>query len=306
MENQKDFTRMEINEEEYLHVLSALSDVYISIHLFDLKANEVKRCKSNHYIEGWSAECEGAQNKVTHVMEMITTEAHIRSMLDFVDLSTLNTRMKGKSDISTVFQGKVNGWCRARFVAVDYGENGDLYHVIYTVENINEEKLRENHLLYLAQTDLMTGLKNRGTGEKQIIDLLEQKRPGAFCLFDIDRFKNINDTYGHKIGDLVIQAVAKCMLDYLREGDIIFRLGGDEFAAYILDLTDTTRIQKAIEKFLDMIDQIQIDGFSQKIVLSFGVSINYGESDFDTLYRKADKGVYTSKRNKDSSITVVE
>ena len=55
-----------------------------------------------------------------------------------------------------------------RFIPVDYDDDGRLWHVLYCVENIDEEKLRENRLMYLAQTDLMTGIRNRGSGENKI------------------------------------------------------------------------------------------------------------------------------------------
>lgn len=63
------------------------------------------------------------------------------------------------------FVGKTVGWCRQQFIAVDRDEHGHILHAIYTTEVINDAKKRENHLRYLAQTDMLTGLNNRGSGE---------------------------------------------------------------------------------------------------------------------------------------------
>ncbi len=62
-------------------------------------------------------------------------------------------------------------------------------------------KKRENWLIYLAKTDLMTGLCNRGSGEKRLLNFLKKKTGGLLCLIDCDKFKSINDNYGHSVGD---------------------------------------------------------------------------------------------------------
>lgn len=76
-------------------------------------------------------------------------------------------------------------------------EDGSLPHVLYCVECIDDQKKREDKLLYLAQTDIMTGISNRRSGEKMIERVLNNKVSGMLCLVDCDKFKSINDTYGH-------------------------------------------------------------------------------------------------------------
>ena len=102
---------------EYYRMLNALSKIYISIYTFDLKKDIEYPFKSNEYIDMWSKNVEGAQNKTYNTMKNLTEEKHVDMMLEFVNLSTLDERMKGKSDIAIVFKGKINGWCRARFIA---------------------------------------------------------------------------------------------------------------------------------------------------------------------------------------------
>lgn len=155
--------------------LTALSEIYISLHIFDLQEDTLYPIKTNQHIEMWSADFEGSQDKLRNVMNNITMEEHLELITEFTDLSTLEERMKGHKVISTVFKGKVNGWCKARFIAVDDDVNNRLRYVLYAVECIDEEKKKENHLLYLAQTDLMTGIFNRGHGEKMISELLAEQ-----------------------------------------------------------------------------------------------------------------------------------
>ena len=167
--------------------------------------------------------------------------------LDFIDLNTLEERMKNHHSIDHVFYGKISGWCRSRFIPVDFDENGHLLHVLYCMENIDEQKKREDKLLYMAQTDTMTGICNRGTGEKMIERVLKNKVSGMMCLVDCDKFKSINDTYGHMVGDEVIIAIANTLQKSCREKDVVMRLGGDEFAMFIPGVTQ----QKCAKTFLN-------------------------------------------------------
>lgn len=98
--------------------------------------------------------------------EKMCMESQLEETAAFIDLNTLEERLAGKNSIIHEFIDKKTGWCRSRFIPVDYDENGRLLHVLFCIECIEEEKKRENRLIYLAQTDLMTGLYNRGSGER--------------------------------------------------------------------------------------------------------------------------------------------
>lgn len=153
-----------------------------------------------------------------------------------------------KNSIIHEFIDKKTGWCRSRFIPVDYDENGRLLHVLFCIECIEEEKKRENRLIYLAQTDLMTGLYNRGSGERQISHLLQEKTGGLLCLIDCDKFKTINDTYGHSTGDKVIIAVAETMQKSCRDKDVVLRLGGDEFAVFMPEMREKAAAERFFER----------------------------------------------------------
>ena len=142
--------------------LDALSEVYVSLHIFDLYEDKLYSVKTNKFIDMWSENYDTNQEKLYNVMKNISSEEHLDIVTEFTDLSTLEERMKGKKVITAVFNGKVNGWCKARFIKVDSSEK--LRYVLYAVECIDEDKKKENHLLYLSQTDLMTGISNRGYG----------------------------------------------------------------------------------------------------------------------------------------------
>ena len=286
-------------------ILSAMSSMFISIFIFDLDTNNSVAYKSNEHIDNWTKGIDGAQEQTFNVMKNIAKSEHVDAILAFTDFSTLRERLKGKLYITEVFEGKFNGWCRARFAVMNTNDKGEIKQVIYTVECIDEEKKRENYLLYLAQTDLMTNICNRGFGEKAIGDYIKEKRKGLFCLFDVDKFKRINDQYGHDVGDTVLIKIAECMKKIKHDGDIIMRLGGDEFAIYFVDVIDKDMANARVGELLTQIDRLRFEEFQEKISVSLG-AVAYSEgSDFDSLYKAADEGVYISKARKGSSSYIV-
>ena len=291
---------------EYYQMLKALSNVYISIYTFDLRTDTAYPFKSNEYIDMWSKEIEGAQNKTYNVMKNVTDEKQVDMVLEFVNLSTLDERLKGKSDISLVFKGKINGWCRARFIVIDYDNDGKLYHVVYTVECIDEEKRKENYLMYLSQTDLMTSLYNRGFGEKSIKELIEREKKGLFCLLDVDKFKSVNDKYGHDVGDKVLIAIAGAMKKAQREDDISMRLGGDEFAMYFRNIDTKEDARLVIDRLFAEIEKLHVEPMEETVCVSLGAAFYRKDMNFDMLYKVADVGVYESKKSIGNHMTIVE
>ena len=115
-------------------VLSALSEMYVSLYYYDLNNNTLEAVKSNRFIDTWSAEYEGAKEKTIAVMRNITEQSDLEKMIAFVDTDTLNERMGEKSVISETFHGKINGLCRGSFIVVDRNPDMTLHHVLYAVE----------------------------------------------------------------------------------------------------------------------------------------------------------------------------
>ena len=284
-------------------ILKALSDIYVAVHVFNLKDNSYLPFKTNKYLIEWVNEYpNNLQKQSDNVVMKITEPEHIEKMLIFVNLATLDERLKGKHSISEVFKGKMNGWCRARFTVVDYDEDGKILHVIYSVECINEEKLRERQLMYLSQTDLMTDICNRGYGEKIISEYLEKNIQGMFFLLDVDNFKRINDRYGHDAGDKVLIAIADVLKLNKRSNDIVMRLGGDEFAAYFVGIDTKEKADKVFKRLFKSINAIDVLPEKESIKVSVGTFFYRDDVDFDYIYKEADKGVYLSKKEKDNSV----
>lgn len=296
------------NEEAKMNSYSALAGVYLSMHMIEMATGEVRVIKASPFIIDSMYEAEKLYfpNQIRHVMDRLANEKYKDSVFEFTDISTLNDRMKGRNTISHEFLGNVSGWCKERFIRVDDNEDGTLNHVIYAVEVIDEEKRRENRLLYLSETDLMTGIRNRGSGESEIKKHIDNGVYGMFCMLDCDKFKSINDTYGHAVGDEVIIAVAKALQSECGKDDILLRLGGDEFAMYFPQLIDRMKAEIITEAILNSIRKIFIPELcGTKIEVSMGAAFYMAgdDVDFEKIYRNADSAMYESKKIKGSYVT---
>ncbi len=166
--------------------------------------------------------------------------------------------------------------------------------------DIDEKK----SLKTLSETDQMTGLLNRVSGEKRVAESMNEGKGGLFMLLDIDHFKFFNDTFGHGVGDKVIINVARCLKTAFRDEDVVFRLGGDEFAAYAESVHTEETAGKVMKRFIDSLNEIHIpelqghsiDASIGAIVLEAGK-----EMDFAICYKLVDDGVYMSKKTEGRS-----
>lgn len=287
--------------EAMFSAYSALAGIYLSMHLVDLKSGKYHEIKSTDFIRDNMKDGDYTfAEQAASVMSVLPTEKYKESVLEFVDVSTLPERMKDSNTIVHEFLGSYSGWCRERFIKVDEDNNGNLWHVIFAVEVIDAEKRKENRLLYLSETDLMTGIRNRGSGEKAITDLINQGTKGLMCLLDCDKFKQVNDNYGHVVGDAVIIAVARSLQSVCRENDICMRLGGDEFAMFIPGITERKAAEDFSMRVFAKLKNIRIPEMGEeRIYVSMGEAFYDGDRsvDFDELYRNADSAMYKSKTN---------
>lgn len=288
--------------EAKISSFSALAQIYLSMYLIDMKTGNFRTIKSVMDIENSEIkeEKDNFSAKMKNFVSSRVTEKYVDSVIDFTDISTLNERMEGINTLSHEFLDESFGWCRERFIKVESDSEGNLIHVLYCIEVIDEEKRRENRLRYLSEIDHMTGICNRGSGEYQISKLLDSNVGGFMCLIDCDRFKSINDTYGHVVGDSVIVAVADVLSKCCGEKDILMRLGGDEFAIFVPELLDESHAEKFINKIFVEMEKISITEICErKISVSLGGSFYSGvtKKSFDELYRETDEAMYRSKKN---------
>jgi diguanylate cyclase (GGDEF)-like protein len=179
------------------------------------------------------------------------------------------------------------------------------FHDMQTQIMAHLSELNENRkaLDHLARHDTLTGLPNR----RMFFDRLEHaiassRRSGkhlAVLFVDLDRFKEINDTFGHAVGDKVLINVAILLKSSVREVDTVARLGGDEFVILVDMIDDPKHVTTIVQKLHNLFQRaIQIDGREMYVYASVGVGIFPGDGkDADELMQKADQAMYNSKRD---------
>lgn len=286
---------------------NALSSIYLYMDRVDIKNNTFYEIKSNESISEFVDHNSGNfDGQIQNAIIGLITESYHEDVLVFADIKTLEKRMRGHDSIVCEFLGKEHGWCRMRFIREDEDDNGNLWHVIFAIETIDEDRQRENKFKQLAELDHLTGILNRGTGERQIRALVNQEVDGLFCLIDCDKFKSINDNFGHTAGDKVIIAVARALENAIRKDDILLRLGGDEYAIYAPGIVTENDAMTFWHRIVSEIEQIHISEIKgQKICISLGGAFFKREShvDFEELYRIADKAMYLSKQSQGHKAT---
>jgi diguanylate cyclase (GGDEF)-like protein len=167
--------------------------------------------------------------------------------------------------------------------------------LVYKTASISLE--REQQALH----DALTGLANRKlllAHTSEVLDDL-QLADGrvALVLLDLDRFKDVNDTLGHPVGDRVLQVVATRLQDAVRPGDLVARLGGDEFAVLLRGLDNEATVTEVAERIrVSLHEPISFDGTLVDLDASLGIALypDHGE-DFDQLHRRADVAMYVAK-----------
>ncbi|RTL49464.1 MAG: EAL domain-containing protein [Rhodocyclaceae bacterium] len=178
---------------------------------------------------------------------------------------------------------------------------GEVENYIARFTNIAERKATEERLVYMSQHDPLTQLFNRTMLQSQLQTILARARrdqqQAAVLLIDLDRFKSVNDTLGHHVGDQLLIAIANRLRETVRASDIVARLGGDEFVVLLPDIQDAMSVTGIVSKIrLALEDSYRIDRHVLYATPSIGVSLYpLDGEDEETLLKNADTAMYHAK-----------
>jgi diguanylate cyclase (GGDEF)-like protein/PAS domain S-box-containing protein len=167
---------------------------------------------------------------------------------------------------------------------------------------IQERRAAEERIRHLANHDALTGLPNRRLLEDRIGQALLAAKRGktqvAIQFIDLDRFKIINDSLGHRIGDLLLQEVARRISSVLREVDTVSRIGGDEFVLVLPDIQSEEAVMEIARRILESVEQpYLIEGHVLSVSPSIGISLYPAHgADVETLINRADSAMYYTKQ----------
>jgi diguanylate cyclase (GGDEF)-like protein/PAS domain S-box-containing protein len=209
-----------------------------------------------------------------------------------------------------VIDRKKNGALIPMRVSINQVKDADhqLTHYVAILSDITERKATEEHLRHIALHDPLTGLANRvlfNDRLEQAIRLAARNNTKFAVLFlDLDKFKPVNDLFGHKTGDKLLQKVADRLTRSVRESDTVTRLGGDEFVILFENITGQKMVEKLLSPLVDTIcSPYHIDENDIEIDVSAGISVypDHG-TDAKTLLHHADTAMYEAKEAKGNAL----
>ncbi|WP_159084301.1 GGDEF domain-containing protein [Dongshaea marina] len=182
-------------------------------------------------------------------------------------------------------------------------ESGQVTHFAAIERDVTEQKLIEEQLQFLATTDPLTGLLNRRAFEERLNDehsrFTRKREYYSVLMIDVDKFKPINDIYGHAAGDQALREIAQTFQGELRLHDSAARIGGDEFCI-LLPFSRYQDARKVAEKLKSAVNQLHVQNSTDRTQLGISIGIAQAEEkdiNFSDTLRRADKALFKVKRS---------
>ena len=284
------------------------------------KRNEIKRCKAFYEVDlttdrivytssepvcaHWNIEKNSYSEILSQVVETNVQGVFQQDLLyftntrDLIELYESGTLEVKKEYLRKDKEHEGSQWCRSRFSFVRNPTNQHITMFIL-VKNIHEEKLAAVKIKYAAEHDALTGAYNRGALRKVAkgkLEKLGENSNAAFVIFDLDKFKEVNDTYGHQKGDQVLCTLVQTIHKVFRSDDLVCRLGGDEFAVFLEGVGDEMLLLSKAREICRIISHEHWHLMTAPVTCSVGAAIapQHGKT-FDELYQHADEALYKIK-----------
>jgi len=295
-EHQRALASLQESEERHRTVLEAAPD---PVAVYDVEGRITYVNPAFSRVFGWSLnEIKGVDFNFVPEGNLVKGEFVLDNVYNGETFSGIETRRLTKD--GRVVDVSISG---AAFSDIHGKSLGN----VITFQDITEKKKKEEEIAFIAYHDTLTGLPNRKSFYLRLEDVLSQFRrrsddaSWALLFLDLDRFKIINDTLGHDVGDELLKAVARRIRECLRKTDDIFRLGGDEFTVILSSLSQGIDVAKVAEKIREKVSTpVVIKTHELQIWISIGISVYPNDgADVETLVKNADMALYAAKEEKE-------
>lgn len=284
-------------EEEGLLVSSILNAVRDGIIMINSKGIIETFNPGAEEIFGYKAfEVKG--KNISMLMPEPHRSAHDSYLEKFLDGKSTRDQSKAMEQIAL----RKNGETFAAEVTLNTVHIANEIKFTGVVRDIAERKKWEEQIKQLAMTDPLTGLANRNEYNKRLKETQQHaerfKTQFALMIVDLDKFKPVNDTYGHQVGDILLQKAADTLVACCREVDTVARLGGDEFVIIASGISEPEEVAILADRIVDKLSQsFSIENNNIQIGASIGISSYPNDSeDIEALQRMADEALYVSKQ----------
>lgn len=237
--------------------------------------------------------------------DMITPNEREAFRTIFALESVLQAAREGRETIHYTFPVMISdcSYLWMSFTLVLILSRGELTRLIGCINDVNPQNRDAQITEYMNTHDEITGLLNRYRGEEAVTAFLAEQSPAgkcAFILIDIDNFRTINDTLGHRFGDYVLKMISRKLQDFFGDNAIMMRFGGDEFVVFLKQYSSEKNLTERLDQLRTALNQELLHNdnmLTVELAESFGVSTypDHGTT-FRKLYECADYALYQAKK----------
>ena len=276
---------------EHLEILDSMSQIYDYVNLIDFTGSTEMSLREEVLRKLPIAEGQD-HTHMTQGLRSIVVPDMVDEFWKFTDITTVRDRLVNRRIIAGEFINTNSGWFRAQYIRVkgEMDKRPDV--VIYTIQNIDSEKRREEHLIRISMTDELTRLFNRRSYEEDLSAIKRIDDDLALISADINGLKAVNDNKGHAAGDELIVGAATCLLSAVAPYGKVYRTGGDEFMA-IVRTPDCEALVGRIQDRAASWHGKMVDGVS--VSVGYATHRDHPDADVRELERISDQEMYEDK-----------
>ena len=279
---------------EQMAILESMSEIYAYASLIDLDDRTETVIRSTEEKDQHITRQIEDRSRVNQDLMQSVSEEQREAFQACTDLTGAAAELHDQKSIDREFRSTELGWFRAQYIVVERRADSTPKSVIYTIQSIDKQKQREEHLIRISMTDELTGLYNRRRYDADIAQYMEKEPEEDFVIFsvDVNGLKEVNDTKGHTAGDELLIAAAECLSTAIGPVGKVYRTGGDEFLA-IADTSDPEKILEKINR-LSAARQGEQSG-RMSLSVGYGSHTEHPDEDIHGLETIADQMMYQNK-----------
>jgi diguanylate cyclase (GGDEF)-like protein len=279
--------------QEQLNILNSMAEIYDYVNLIDFNDSSEMSLRGSK-LNKLTIEPGQDHTHMTQGLKSQISADMVDDFWKFTDITTVPLRLVNRKNIVGEFVNNNSEWFRAQYIRVsgDIDKKPDV--VIYTIQNIDADKRREEHLIRISMTDELTRLYNRRCYEEDIAAVHARPDDGNLALIsaDVNGLKAVNDNQGHAAGDELLRGAAFCLLSALGSYGRVYRTGGDEFMA-IVNADDCAALAEDVKNKASAWHGRLVDGVS--ISVGYASRTEFPQAAVEELEKLADKRMYEAK-----------
>ncbi len=292
--------------EEYLKIIEAIGKVFNFSMFIDVTDMSYRMISSNEFVDAVPKDPDAMQFLKNNVSASVA-ESFRQDLYEWLDKDKILTAIEEHGTTSKEFYSEgAHRWFEGIFMVGDRNEDGSLAHIVYGCQDTTEAKLQslaQQKKISEFETEIYIDSLSKIRNRKFLDEKLIYEPCKAVVMADIDLFKNINDTAGHRVGDAAIQKVAQILDESIRKDDVVIRYGGDEFMMVFFNISKED-LEHKLSHMKSALSSVKIESCPDvRITMSFGGA--YGTELVNNMIPAADKALYESKKVR-NTYTLVE